>query len=68
MLRDMGTPASVIRAAITNLPRVIDLLKKFIIDESEMQKRFEAAHMKPKESLGKRVEVIIAELGGINAP
>jgi hypothetical protein len=62
MLRDMGTPASIIRAAITNLPRVIDLLKKFIIDEIEIQKRFEAAHMKPKESLVTRVEVIIAEL------
>jgi hypothetical protein len=68
MLRDMETPARVIQAAIANLPRVIDLLKKFITDESEMQKRFEAAHMKPRESLGKRVDVIIAELGGRNAP
>lgn len=62
MLRDMGTPASVIRAAIPDLPRIIGLLKKFVRDDFELQLRFEAAHVQRKESLGKRVEVIMSEL------
>jgi hypothetical protein len=68
MLRDMGTPASVIRAAIPDLPRVFDLLKKFVSDQVEMQRRFKAARLNPNESLSKKVEAIIAELDGRNTP
>jgi hypothetical protein len=68
ILREMGTPASVIRAAIPDLPRVFGLLKKFVSDQVETQRRFKAARLNPDESLSKKVEVIIAELDGRNTP